>query len=374
MATYYVQRRSQSGTRASASSREVDTTQIGVRNEHLPATNAPADLSIYIFPSPASVPPSPATSSSSAPTEFDFSSSADHRLTSRRGLYRRDQGQISERSLSASSGPARSISEVSSLPWDLPTPSEEDLEIDREPWEIGSEPSAGSSDLDRSWSHEGELRDGEVASGGHPYDATRSPDDSWFWYPLPTRSRQRSRTQSRVRTVSISSLAPSLAQPAPPHPRIHIPLLSLFSSLLSINLDEDPALRLLTTAEPGDAEAVLFPGQSSARLLASIEEEPPAVRRSFESDSDTETESASTDEPSSPTADEPDIHGLPRLLLASISDPSAVALRSLRAGLSVQIPVSATEMGIPLWRVLGEVYSKGSQAWKEIWSATPAGE
>ena len=81
-------------------------------------------------------------------------------------------------------------------------------------------------------------------------------------------------------------------------------------------------------------------------------------------------------------ADEEEVHGLPKLLLTSLSDPSKSALRSLRAGLAVCIP-SAPEASLDilgvsglvgLWRVVGEVCAKSSQAWKEVWGGSPGPE
>ena len=80
---------------------------------------------------------------------------------------------------------------------------------------------------------------------------------------------------------------------------------------------------------------------------------------------DTDSSSSEDEEP----------HGLPRLLLASLSDQSTIALRSLRDGLAVYIPHSP-DFGLPiphptevfeLWRVVGQVCARSSQAWKEVW-------
>lgn len=368
MAAYYAPRRPRSVSRVSVSLiDDRDEATAGEQSQDVPPL---ALHSVYIFPSPASAPPSPATSVSSAPTEFDFSSPIASRPSSRTRL------------------PQSAVSDVSSFDWDASTPSGNDLEVEIELWDAASDLAAGPSDSEESWAFEGEVERIGLASVDVPYapqsyharQAPLSPtqyhDATRTRYRLSARPRPRSRTRSRVRTISISSLALSSTQQTAPHPRIHIPLLSFFSSLLSIDLD-DPALRLLSNAEPGDAEAILFPGQNSARLLAEAEEQRPG-RRSFDSDSETETESTGSGE-LPPYDVEAETHGLPKLLLASISDHSTVALRSLRAGLAVRIPTTASHFTLPLprgvelvglWRALGEVCSKGSQAWKEVWGAT----
>ncbi|KAI0822242.1 hypothetical protein BC628DRAFT_1390157 [Trametes gibbosa] len=384
MSAYYVPRRSQSVSRAAGSQRTIDRDHTARdRDGNSPPGAASTDQSIYIFPSPASAPPSPGTSITSAPTEYDFSFTSDSRPTSRTRLHLPEQLGPPD----ANSRPAHTpSSETSSHPWDSTTPSEGDLEIEIGLWDTGSEFNAEPSDSDESWALEDEIeRVGRADLGilnsaqsvrvrRIPLSSSYSPDVSRTRYYCAVRARQRSRTRSRIRTTSISSLALSSTQQTPPHPRIHIPLLSFFSSLLSIDLD-DPALRLLTNTGPGDADAILFPGQNSTRLLE--EQEQPSRRQSHESDSDTETEGADVGELSIGELTETEAHGLPKLLLSSISDHSATALRSLRAGLAVRRPASTPDFALPLstaaelvglWRVFGEVYSKGSQAWKEMWT------
>ncbi|KAI0354923.1 hypothetical protein OH77DRAFT_1425520 [Trametes cingulata] len=344
------------------------------------------DQPIYIFPSPPSDPPTPATSVSSAPTDFDFSLLSDSRSTSRARLHRQDSTLAPRR---GSSGSAAYAALEESFRHDgLPTPSEEELEA--ELWDISDDPVAEFSESDESWALCGE---GDHAGVTHRFDQVYDSGQSANIARRPSTSRQRSldrhipqlrialrpvvrrrsRTRSRLRTISVSSSASSSMTQTAPHPRIHLPFLRFFASLLFIDLD-DPALRLLTAAEPEGAEAILFPGQSSARLLYEDRGQGPRRRQSLESDSDAETDSSIASDVT--PHDEPAaVHGLPRLLLANMSDTSAVALRSLRAGLAVQIqaasdialpsPPSASLLG--LWRVLGEVCSRGSQAWKEVW-------
>lgn len=384
MATYYAPRRARPLAQTSTSLSTGGDGPVELEEERQDGLH-----SIYIFPSPASAPPSPAVSVSSAPTDFDFSSPISSRSTSCTRPPRRDLAQADVRGANENS--ASAAYDASSRYWDLPNPSENDLEIDIALWDITSDVTTEPSDSDESWALEGEVERVGFAevdllyiphlrrARQAPLSSSQSPDVSRPRYRFSARPRQRSRTRSRIRTTSISSLAlSSTQQTVAPHPRIHVPLLSFFASLLSLDL-EDPALRLLTNAESGDAEAVLFPGQSSARLLAQVTEQPTG-RRSFESDSDTEAESTPTGE--LPPYDlKEKTHGLPKMLLASISDQSTMALHSLRAGFAVRLPAAASELLllprateiIGLWRVFGEVCSRGGQAWKEAWAAASTG-
>ncbi len=261
------------------------------------------------------------------------------------------------------------------------------MEIDVELWELSTDPdhSADSPTTDdESWVLEEDVQrigagniDVSFVSPIHtPHrarklSAPQSPNTAakHYWVLRPQR---RSRSHSRIRTSSIvsSSLAPPSARRASPHPRIHIPLLKLFSSLLSVDPDS-PALHLLTHSDPGDAESVLFPGLTTAQLASrSIPPTHEGERDdSGESDTDTDTDATTI------TSEEEGEHGLPKLLLASFADPSKSALRSLRAGLAVCVPSSPDTpldiLGVSglvgLWRVVGEVCAKSSQAWKEVW-------
>ncbi|KAI0768981.1 hypothetical protein BD413DRAFT_558810 [Trametes elegans] len=382
MATYYIPRRTRSASRTS--SRDTDGQEAV---EPIPAGAISADHSIYIFPSPASTPPSPGASVSSAPTDFSFSSTSDSRSTP--GTRRlRGVSAVRSDSISSTSYPAF---DTSSHVEGLPTPVEDVLEIDLDLWDTASDQTAELSESGESWALEGEVERVALADVGYPY-IPRPGRPPRVPLPLPqfegaiggrarcsVRPRQRSRTRSRHRTLSISSLAPSSTSQVAPHPRISIPLLSFFSSLLSIDLD-DPALRLLTHAETDDADSVLFPGHSPARLLAQGADADTAHHARaglFESDSDTDTDSSDADEQLTHDADGEAAHGTSKLLLARISDQSAVALRSLREGLAVGIPGApdiALALPLPrpadilgLWRVFGEVCARGSQAWKEVW-------
>ncbi|KAH9891605.1 hypothetical protein C8Q73DRAFT_746699 [Cubamyces lactineus] len=383
MSTYYVPRRSHSSSRAT-SSPNYDQNLIG--REHVEDAPLP-ETSIYIFPSPASTPSSPGASVTSAPTDFDFSCPSDSRPMSRAW-----NGSSGGRR-GSTSGIAYTPSDISFRYEGVATPSEEATDIEVELWDAESDPVAEISESDESWALEGEvvrvgLADFEPSSGPDPSSARRFPLSSPYYFDAPgthhrshARYRRRSRTGSRVRTIStVSSLIPTSAQGEAPHPRVHIPLLSFFSSLLGIDLD-DPALRLLTHTDPGDAESVLFPGQSSTRLLSLGEEDHLERRQSLESEDDSGSD-VSLPDGTDPRHSAADAHGLPKLLLAAISDQSSIALGSLRAGLAVQLP-AAPEALLPLprmsdlldiWRKVGEACTRSGQVWKELWDSGTAAQ
>ncbi|KAI0335942.1 hypothetical protein GY45DRAFT_1316721 [Cubamyces sp. BRFM 1775] len=384
MSTYYVPRRSHSSSRATSSPHN-DQNLTG--REHVrdaPLRELP-ETSIYIFPSPASTPSSPGASVTSAPTDFDFSCPSDSRTTSRawNGTPGGRRG--------STSGIAYTPSDISFRYEGVATPSEDPTDIEVELWDAASDPVAEISESDESWALEGEvvrvgLVDFEPSIGPDPSSTRRFPLSSPYHFDAPgaqhrshARYRRRSRTGSRVRTLSTaSSLIPTSAQGEVPLPRVHIPLLSFFSSLLGIDLD-DPALRLLTHTDPGDAESVLFPGQSSTRLL-SLDEEVHLERRETLDSEDDSGSDVSLPDGTEARHEVADIHGLPKLLLAAISDQSSIALGSLRAGLAVQMPTaSVTLLPIPrmsdlldVWRKVGEVCTRSGQAWKEIWDSGAA--
>ncbi|KAI0661924.1 hypothetical protein C8Q70DRAFT_1051436 [Cubamyces menziesii] len=384
MSTYYVPRRSHSSSRTT-SSPILDPNLI--EREHVedaPLRELP-ETSIYIFPSPASTPSSPGASVTSAPTDFDFSCPSDSRSTSRAC-----NGSPGSRR-GSTSGIAYTPSDISFRYEGVATPSEDTTDIEVELWDAASDPVAEISGSDESWALEGEvvrvgLADFEPSIGPDPgsHNARRFPLSSPYYFDTPgvphrshARYRRRSRTGSRVRTISTaSSLIPTSAQGAVPHPRVHIPLLSFFSSILGIDLD-DPALRLLTHTDPGDAESVLFPGQSSTRLLSLGEEDHSERRQSLDSEDGSESD-ASLPDGTEAHHEGADVHGLPKLLLAAIADQSSIALGSLRAGLAVQVP-TAPEALLPLprmsdlldiWRKVGQVCTRSGQAWKELWDSS----
>ena len=137
--------------------------------------------------------------------------------------------------------------------------------------------------------------------------------------------------------------------------------------MLDVDL-EDPAMRLLANADTSDGDAILFPGHTASRLLVWNEED---------ADENTDNNGGADEDEGT---DSEQLHGLAKLLLASISDQSTVALRSVRDGLAVWIPASSASLPLPgsselsgLWRVVGEVYSKSGQAFREVWKSSRGG-
>ncbi|RPD62365.1 hypothetical protein L226DRAFT_532625 [Lentinus tigrinus ALCF2SS1-7] len=372
MAAYYAQRPPSSNPRPSASRENGE----GAERERANLTSLNVispDHSIYIFPSPPSAPPSPYPAS---PGSSLFSPSTDFDASEPFSLGVRSRASSSAPSTAASASPAGG--DVALTRRQAAPLGDDELEIDVELWELSTDPTVDISESDSSWVLEDEID--RVGAGdvdfsymnvrrNHRLISPRSSDVPPYWT-----MRRRSRTHSRIRTISSlsSPLSSTSARRPAPHPRIHIPLLSFFSSLLSIDID-DPALRLLTHADPGESESILFPGHTTAQLLTSDD----AQSRERDNESDASTDVDST---GSHPEEEEQPHGLPKLLLATISDQSTVALRSLRAGLAVYIPHSP-DVALPftrpselfgLWRVVGEVCARSSQAWKEVWGARRA--
>lgn len=377
MSTYYYQHYPPSATRVPSLTIPWERVGEGDNSIPTPQDGLSADRSIYIFPSPSSVPPSPSPASPgssliSAPTDFESS----------------DSLSLGSRSRTPSNAPSKTVppselEDTVDTQQHFSSLAHDEMEIDVELWELSTDPeyAANLSDSDSSWMMSLEDEVERVSAGDidvsflnpsgqlrrtHRLSAPQSPDTALQHY-WAIRPQRRARTHSRVQTISsLSSRASSSARRAvPPSPRIHIPLLSFFSSLLSIDLD-DPALRLLTHADPNEAESILFPGHTTSQLLG--REETSEVESHVQSETETESgegRPGSNEEP----------HGLPKLLLASLSDQSTVALRSLRSGLVVYLTRSPdVALPIPrptelsgLWRLVGEVYAKSSQAWKEVW-------
>ena len=372
MATYYAQRPSLSSSRPAVSR---DNEQEAVRERHedfLSLNVISPDHSIYVFPSPSSAPPSPYPGS---PGSSLFSPSTDFDSSEPFSFGVRSPASSNAASTAASpedGAVARTPSQGAPL-------GEDELEIDVELWELSTDPTVDGSDTGSSWVLEDEVD--RVGAGdvdfsymnvrrNHRLISPRSSDVPPYWT-----MRRRSRTHSRIRTTSsLSSPRSSRSPQRPaPHPRIHVPLLSFFSKLLSLDID-DPALRLLTHADPGESESILFPGHTTAQLLS------PDDAQSREGDDESESDANADADSNSSRPSEEGQHGLPKLLLASFSDQSTVALRSLRAGLAVYMPYTP-DVALPLprpsellglWRVVGEVCARSSQAWKEVWGARQA--
>ncbi|KAI8994121.1 hypothetical protein BD414DRAFT_274049 [Trametes punicea] len=375
MTTYYVPRHPRSASRVS--SRDAEDSHTSESEQDQAALRDLAEASIYIFPNPASAPFSPGASISSAPTDFDFSCPSDSRSSHSR-LHSRSQIATGQRRSTSSVAHAASV--VSFRSEGLPTTPGDCTDMEVELWDLDGNSISGVSESNSQWAFDdSELVSGsefQLQSNGENCltQPSRHHGHGQSHHSPPAQARRRSRKGSAIRTISVSSLSLSSIQQVAPHPRVHVPLLSFFSSLLSVDLD-DPALRLLTHAEPEEAEAVLFPGHSSARLL-SLGEEQTDRQESYGIHSRSSTDSSLPTELPSDIRWGSDIHGLPKLLLAAISDQSTVALRSLRAGLAVHIshtsgfafPLPSASELLGLWRAAGGMCYRSGQAWKELWN------
>ncbi|OBZ71494.1 hypothetical protein A0H81_08426 [Grifola frondosa] len=367
MATYYVPPRQQASTSQSQRPRRRDEAPDELANLDITF----GDHSIYIFPNPPSAPPSPGSSLFSAPTDFNssFSSPSQPSRSRSRSRIRRHNSIGSNGS---SWGRVQRAFDGGVPQGSRTSPSTGDLDIDVEVWDWRAD-SADYSDSNgsSSWVLESEIERASRWNIDLPL-ARQSRHTRRLSAPRSDRSpaRQQSRSRTLSRTTSIPPFARCPVSQATPHPRIHLPLLSFFATLFSLELG-DPALRLLTRSGAADAEALLFPGQ---RFL--VQEPGPSRRSSLDTASDTDTDGTALDSEvavESDADDEPP-HGLQKLFLSSFSDPSAAALRSLRGGLAVRLPVSAgLDFGVPsprklygLWRAVGEVCARSSQAWREF--------
>ncbi|KAF7798443.1 hypothetical protein EIP86_009664 [Pleurotus ostreatoroseus] len=350
MSTYYIPPRQHAHSEASYRSPSTLATDVECPRQTEPELQL--DQSIYIFPTPSSVPPSPSGSSVlSAPSDFTEAFSLSTGTRSRDQSFS-SSAPRSPRHRSRPQGAAfapnsyRSTSHARS--------SGEDYDPEVEVWDWTAESGEDIPDDDGLWEFEAEV---ERASRWDvpvqfirrlsPLRPMSNPAD---FYEQHYRLLQRTRTQSNISNfTSVSSLSshPSVVQT--PHPRMHIPLLSFFASLLSLNLD-DPGLRLLTNSSP---DSVLFPGQSN--LLSD--------GASWSSTAEEETK-------------QPSPHGLLRLQLSE--DGSRPPNTVLKDGLAVScdpdnVPNPFTLPGLStlagLYCIVGGVWSSGEKAWREVQDA-----
>ncbi|KAH9936388.1 uncharacterized protein B0H18DRAFT_321942 [Fomitopsis serialis] len=355
-------------------------------DQRLPSLDIDFGESIYIFPNPSSVPPSPGSSLFSAPSDLPSSLSSPASYIESR---RRPRGRHHTSSFSAQTSTSRSRSESASTstsylrvhhPLSPTTPTDTDADADAdayldgdievELWEwTGESARSGEGSEPDSWVLEEEvqrasrwgLTDADTHVRGRPYPLRASTSTAHARITLDNARHRLSLAslRSRTRSKSSSDFRPGSAQA--PQPRIRIPLLSFFAALLSLDLD-DPALRLLTQPAPPDGQSILFPGHPTSSLS------PPEPSSPSSDSSDTRCHNSDRSEltPDLPSS----THGLQRLF-SSTTEPASAALRSLRAGL-VAIPIDIDVPGVAglagLFRAVGEAYTRGGQAWKEIWA------
>ena len=312
-------------------------------------STTPDETSIYIFPVPSSIPPSPGGSSTfSIPSDFtgDFTASSGRSRNS----------SVSSRLTETTRSRTSSLNGLSYVG--------EDTEVDFSPiGDVDIEPGVEVWDWTEETSDDPSIEDGPWAfeAGGRRTDSgpwhlvRRSSLSGRQLNSLPNSVHQpqpshRSRTQS-----SSSSHSPVRSSIYTPQPRVRIPLLSFIASLLSVDLD-DSALRLLTYSS---SDSVLFPGQGnllhSHQFTSSPSSAELAQDNSFHSDGTTE-------------ASQP--HGLLRLLTLESSS------KTVRDGLAVVYDaplVLSSPFSVPrldsfsgLYRFVGNVCAKSGQAWREL--------
>ena len=371
MAAYYARPRQPSTTAqvAHATHRSAeDDRQVG----QLPSLDIDiGEQSIYIFPNPSSVPPSPGSSSLfSTPTDIPSSLDSLSRHLDRRRPRGRHASSLSAQTTSSRSDSAGSYLHIpSSL--SPTTPSDTDLDayvdgdIEVELWDwtgssVRSRRRGEASSEPESWVLEEEvqrasrwaLSDEDTHVRGRPFPLGASSTHARV--ALDDARRRLSLGPLRSRTHSLSSGGLSPNSTVTPQPRIRIPLLSFFAALFSLDLD-DPALRLLTQAAPPDGQSILFPGHSGSSLAAVSDPASPSSEKPNPQRSELV--------PDLP----PGTHGLQRLL-SSTTEPAGVALRSLRAGLSIPLEIDMPGVtGLAsLFRAVGEVYHRSGQAWREV--------
>ncbi|KAI0346032.1 hypothetical protein BDW22DRAFT_1353697 [Trametopsis cervina] len=322
-----------------------------------------ADRSIYIFPTPSSLPGSPGGSSAiSAPSDFTDFTGSDARsrnasLSTSASTSRSPVGRHGRSSLSSpSSGVyirrrrSPTVAATSSDPevevWDWNV---EEERSDNEYWELEEEVERASRwDIVSNYhGSNGRHRTQPLVTA--PFATTNDFIDQHYRVFL------RSRTQSNISSITSNSRSSSRIA-FTPQPRIHIPLLSFFASLLFLDLD-DPALRLLSQSSP---DSVLFPGQSN--LLGSVEE--------------TEDERPNASSEVEPGRLSP--HGLLRLLADKSYRPITVLKDGFAIACDPAFPVP-NALSLPTWtairglgRFVGGVWSKGALAWKEVSSSPTA--
>lgn len=311
MAAYLIPHRSVQATPARVSP---DTTEAAPRLVESTLTLDP-ERSIYLFPNPSSIPPSPSGSSLySVPTDFTTSSPSGSRertlshTTDASGL-----SYVLNRSEYPSREPSRSVSsshfEADVEVWDWTADSEEVDEERIAELEAAVEHHMSRWDVRHPRSEAVRFVPSVLGStiGRPPLARAHVFDPVGEGY-------QRARTDSNISYKSLSSYHPS-SFGDPPHPRIRVPLLSFFAYWLGLDLD-DPALRLLTTSS---SDSVLFPGQGGLLGVESADGTQTTILQVEPSDSD---EGSSEGEPS---------HGILKFFL--LSNEPRNALQCLKNGL-----------------------------------------
>ncbi|KAI0087854.1 hypothetical protein BDY19DRAFT_953525 [Irpex rosettiformis] len=349
MTTYYTNPR----PRVAASSSQPSHTRSD-HDEQLTTLNI-AGQSIYIFPTPSSLPAIPGGSSIfSGPSLFTDLSSIDVRSS-----ISSDASLIGA---PARLSPPNTLTDerwsTSPITSTVSTASDMDVEV----WDWAAE--SQDNFLDRGAYRDFEedtervelwgIQSRQLYEGTHfqarsslPFPSTNDFIDQHYHAFL------RSRTQSDMTMSSSRSVYT-------PHPRLHIPLLSFFASLLFLDLD-DPALRLLTQSSP---DSVLFPGQLI--LLEPNNNDEFAATSSGRASPQLTVSSVNEYPGFKP-------HGLLRLLADNVTRPVAV----IREGLAVigdpLLPLANPFLAPGLNTIrnldkfLRSTWPRGGRVWREVW-------
>lgn len=351
--------------RPRASSGSPQLTQPSPTELHTAPALTIAEQSIYIFPTPSSLPASPGGSSVfSAPSDFTDFFGSDTRS--------RNRSANSSLSPVGRSPRLHFANAETRIRRQRPSPTGSALDSDvSEVWDWAAESGEDVPDQDGYWEFEEEIeRVGQwdiVSHRRHEDEVRRTHPLSTSSFPVTNdfidqhyRVFLRSRTQSNSSSLTTNSRGTN-SSTYTPHPRIHIPLLSFIASLLFLDLD-DPALRLLNYSSP---DSILFPGQTN--LLGSSNEDGSASIAVH-----TQPErftGCGDDEELEELAEQ---HGLLRLLTEGAQWP----VKAIRDGLSVVCDPSIipdNPLRIPgldaiqqFGRFVGGTLSRGGQAWREI--------
>lgn len=312
-----------------------------------------SEPSIYIFPTSLSLPASPGDLSSiySAPSDFtDFSDTSSRSRSTSFDANTRGNSTASSYQLPPSSVPNHAAQAI-------PLPSDVVSKLGTEPWDW-VETSRDIPAQERYWESEEQFgRHGKrdivpqqltnehaLSRRLYPSQATNDFVDRHYHTFL------RPRIQSHI--SDLNSPPFSNHSTFTPRPRIHIPLLSLVASLLSIDLD-DPALRLLDQSSP---DSILFPGQSHLLGVGGDELEAPPTEEHDERR----------------TSGHLIQHGLVRLL----TDGTYHSVTVVRDGLAVicdPLLLFARPFGVTglsslssLGRLAGDTVLKVAQGWQEV--------
>ncbi|CAL1712581.1 unnamed protein product [Somion occarium] len=362
MSAYFIPR--SRGTSTQQSPSHTSEAQVSSSRPEESVLTLDLERSIYLFPNPSSIPPSPSGSSAySVPSDFSFSSPGGSR---ERTISRSTDASGDAYIINHGRPRLHSSSSYASASWQNSplVRSSADLDTEVELWdwteELREEVVVDESELEAAVERASRWDIPSRHFRDHPLRTITGPSPPRIVQLGSCNVRldgthQRTRTQSNISFASLSSFSSSPFG-GPPHPRIRIPLLSFIASLFGLDLD-DPALRLLTTSS---SDSVLFPGQGC--LVGLQDSEKPQMSKCIRIDVvDDDT-----------TEEKP--HGLLKLFI--LSDDSRTTLQSLKSGLgavaspiysipeTISVPTFSSFFGLS--RLVGDLWSKGGEAVQQL--------